>query len=197
MKRIACLAVCVFFLAAATGASAAELQYVGALNGAQESPSVTTTGVGDVMVTIDTVALTMLVETTFTGLMSGTTAAHIHCCFVPGGPSNVGVATAVPTFPGFPLGVTEGNYVMSFDLNDAATYNPDFVTANGGTVSGAMTALLNGLADKNAYFNIHTEQNPTGEIRDFLVPCNPQPIPEPGLALLAFIASGLVLTRRA
>ena len=196
MRRIAVLAICLLSLGSATAVSANTLQYVGALNGAQESPSITTTGVGDVMVTVDTVAMTMLVETTFSAMSSGTTAAHIHCCFVPGGPSSVGVATTVPSFPGFPLGVTFGNYAMSFDLTDAATYNPAFVTANGGTVSGAMTALLDGLANKDAYFNIHTMQNPTGEIRDFLVPCNPPPVPEPGLAFLALVAGGLTLLRR-
>ena len=197
MKRIASLVACVVSLAVGSSASAASLVYIGTLNGAQESPSVTTTGVGDVMVTIDTAALTMRVETTFSGLTSGTTAAHIHCCFVPGGPANVMVATGVPSFPDFPMGVTSGSYDKTFDLTDAATYNPDFVTNNGGTVDSARAALLDGLSRHDAYFNIHTSANPTGEIRDFLVQCPPSHVPEPGLlGLLGTAGAGLLLRRR-
>ena len=197
MKRISILVVSLLSLAVATSASAASLVYIGALNGAQESPSVTTTGVGDVMVTIDTVALTMQIETTFSALTSGTTVAHIHCCFVPGGPSNVIPATAVPSLPGFPTGVTSGSYNMTFDLTDAGTYNPDFVAANGGTVDSARAALLAGLSNHDAYFNIHTDQNPAGEIRDFLIQCPPR-VPEPGLlGLLGLAGAGLLVRRRA
>ena len=59
-----------------------------------------------------------------------TTASHIHCCVAP--PGNAGVATTTPTFPGFPLGVTAGTYSQTFDMTAAASYNPAFVTANGG-----------------------------------------------------------------
>src|SRR5215470_1005476 len=147
MKRISVLVVSLFAFAVASSASAASLVYIGGLNGAQESPSVTTTGVGDVMVTIDTVALTMEVAATWNSLSAGTTVAHIHCCSIPGGPANVIPATALPSLPGFPTGVTSGSYDMTFDLTDAATYNPDFITNSGGTVDSARMELLSGHRD--------------------------------------------------
>src|SRR5215472_16511485 len=82
------------------------------LNGPNEpSPSL---GTGFTVVTIDTVLQTLRVQVSFTGLTSGTTASHIHCCIPPGGTAIV--ATTTPTFPGFPLGVTAGTYDQTFDL---------------------------------------------------------------------------------
>ena len=69
--------------------------------------------------------------------------------------------------PGFPLGVTAGTYTRTFDMTDPASYNPAFVTANGGT-TGAEAALLAGLQAGQAYLNIHTTMFPGGEIRGFL-----------------------------
>jgi hypothetical protein len=119
---------------------------------------------------LDTTAQTLAVNVTFSGLGSGTTAAHIHCClaspFQPG--VNVGVATAVPTFPGFPLGVTSGTYSMTFNLLQASTYNPAFITANGGTVAAAEAVFVSALLAGETYLNIHTTNFPGGEIRGFL-----------------------------
>ena len=91
------------------------------------------------------------------------------------------VATTVPTFPGFPLGVTSGTYDQMFDMTLASSYNPAFITAHGGTVASAEAALAASLADGTAYLNIHTTVRPGGEIRGFLL----QSVPEPsGLILL-------------
>jgi hypothetical protein len=92
---------------------------------------------------------------------------------------NAGVATAVPTFPGFPLGVTAGTYSNTFDLTQASTYNPAFVTAQGGTVAGAQAAFIAGMQAGLTYFNIHTNIFPGGEIRGQL-----QAVPEPATLLL-------------
>ena len=105
------------------------------------------------------------VNVSFSGLTSGTTASHIHCCVAP--PGNAGVATTTPTFPGFPLGVTAGTYNQTFDMTAATSYNPAFVTANGG-VAAAEAALFAGLQTGQAYLNIHTSMFPGGEIRGFL-----------------------------
>jgi hypothetical protein len=65
---------------------------------------------------------------------------------------NVGVATQVPTFSGFPLGVTSGTYSELFDLTLASSWNPAFITANGGTTAGAEARLTLGLDQGQAYF---------------------------------------------
>ena len=65
-----------------------------------------------------------------------------------------------PTFSGFPLGVTSGSFMQTFDMTQASSYNPAFVTANGGTVAGAEAALLAGLHAGTAYLNIHTSMVP-------------------------------------
>src|SRR5215208_2819506 len=139
------------------------------LTEALEVPPTGSPGTGQGTVVLDTTLHTMHVDVTFSGLFgttasglpSGTTAAHIHCCL----PSplatglNVMVATTVPTFPGFPLGVTSGTYSRDFNLLDAATYNPDFITSAfnpSGTIAGAEAALVAGLLARETYLNIHT-----------------------------------------
>ncbi|MBA3713174.1 MAG: CHRD domain-containing protein [Pyrinomonadaceae bacterium] len=159
------------------------LVFTTTLSGANEVPAVNSPGTGNAVVTVDgntmTVSATFsgLLTTTATGLPSATTAAHIHCCTPPG--ANAGVATAVPSFPGFPLGVTSGTFFNTFDLTLASTYNPAFVTAQGGTVAGAQAAFLAGLQGGQTYFNIHTTAFGGGEIRGQL-----QAVPEPATMIL-------------
>ena len=132
----------------------------------------------------------MEVNVNFSGLNSGVTASHIHCCItMPGG--NAGVATITPTFTGFPSGVTAGSYDHIFDLTSAATYNPSFVTAQG-SLANAEAALLAGLANNQTYLNIHTMTSPGGEVRGFLVQT-----PEPATLLLSGLTlAALGLVRR-
>ena len=108
----------------------------------------------------------MTVEVTFSGLSTGTTASHIHCCVA--APANAGVATTVPTFIGFPLGVTSGTYSHTYNMLDLGSYNPAFVAANGGTAASAEAALFAGIMAGDAYLNIHTTTFPGGEIEGFL-----------------------------
>src|SRR4030095_4578088 len=124
------------------------------LSGSNENPVVATPGTGVAIVVLDAAAHTIQINVTFSNLTSNTTAAHIHCCIVP--PNNTGVATAVPAFPGFPLGVTSGNYSsIVFDLTQSAIYNPSFVTAQGG-LPQAEAALVNGIQNGLTYLNVHT-----------------------------------------
>jgi hypothetical protein len=165
------------------------------LLGSNEVPSTDSMGSATAIVTLDPVAQTLQVDLTFINLTSPTTAAHIHCClnspFATG--VNVGVATTTPSFPGFPTGVTSGNYVSdSFDLTQASNYNPAFITAEG-SLAQAEAALIAGIENGETYLNIHTMMNPGGEIRGFVVPAagvGPLSTPEPGS--LALLGSGLL-----
>lgn len=166
---------------AASAVSAAPVEFVATLSGAAENPSNASLGTGLAHVTFDVEAHTLHVEVTFSGLTVGNTAAHIHCCTAP--PNNVGVATTLPTFTGFPTGVTSGLYVNTFDTSLASSFNQPFINAHGGTVASAETALFEGMVLGQSYLNIHTSTFPGGEIRGFLV------TPEPGTVLL--LSTGL------
>jgi uncharacterized protein (TIGR03382 family) len=169
------------------------ITYITSLSGPNESPANASPGTGSATVIVDTTAQMMEVIVTFSGLTSGTTASHIHCCTAAPFTGTAGVATTTPTFTAFPLGVTSGSYDHLFDLTLAGSYNPAFVTANGGTVASAEAVLLAGLASGTTYLNIHTTNFPNGEIRGFLVSATP----EPGTLTLALGAlAGVGLLRR-
>ena len=170
-------------------AAAAVFIFTGTLSGDQEVPAVPSPGTGNVVVTFDDVADTMRVEATFSGLLGRTTAAHIHVGMPTGG-----VATQLPSFTGFPLGVTSGGMDQIFDMTLTTSYSAGFLAASGGTAAGAEAALLAALLGGQAYFNIHTHEFPGGEIR-----ANLSLIPEPGtwmLMLGGFAAAGLAFRRR-
>jgi hypothetical protein len=175
----------------AQAASAGIITYETEMLGSLESPPNASPGIGFAIVTINTVAQTMEVNVSFSGLLGPSTGAHIHCCNASPGTGTSGVATTVPAFPGFPLGGTSGNYDMVLDLTSAGTYNPAFVSAQG-SLSNAEAALLAGLAADKTYLNIHTTVVPGGEIRGFLVAT-----PEPATILMAGAAlAGLAILRR-
>jgi hypothetical protein len=173
-------------LLSGTVAQATSITYIATLSGLNEAVPNASPGTGYAVVVVDTVANTMSVQVTFSDLVAGTAASHIHCCTAVPYTGTAGVATATPYFPGFPIGVTSGAYgPVSFDLTSAASYNPAFVAANGGSVSASEATLLAGLAGGSAYFNIHTTTYPAGEIRGFLH------VPDPGSSLL-LLGMGLV-----
>ncbi len=177
-------------------ASAATYNFSAALSGANEVAPVTTPGTGFVSVQIDTDALTMQFDLTFSGLLANTVAAHIHCCTTTVF-QNAGVATDIGNSSGFPLGVTAGSFSKIFDMNLVSTYSASFISNNGGTVSSAFAALVAGMLNNASYFNLHTVRFPGGEIRGNLSQvAAPVPLPA-ALPLLAMGLAGLgFLARR-
>src|SRR5436190_23173007 len=132
---------------------AAVLSYTAILNGPSESPPNASPGTGFGTVDYDNVAHTLHVHVTFSGLTGTTTASHIHAPTLVPLTGTAGVATTTPTFAGFPLGVTSGTYDNTLDLTQSSSYNPSYVTANGGTPATAELALAQGIADGKAYWN--------------------------------------------
>ena len=191
LTRVALFAL--FLLALGAPAQATPITYQAFLSGPNEFPANASPGTGYALVTFDDVAHTLAVSATFSGLLSTTTASHIHCCVSPSAAiPTAGVATTTPSFVGFPLGVTSGTFSNVYDMTLASTFRAGFITANGGTVAGAEAALGLGLANGEAYFNIHTTLFPGGEIRGFLTP-----VPEPAtLTLLGFGLGAAALRRR-
>ena len=176
-----------------SSANAALLVYTTFLDGPSESPPNASPGTGSARVDYDDLAHSMRVRATFSDLLGTTTAAHIHAPTAVPLAGTAGVATQVPSFSGFPLGVTAGSMDTTFDLTLAGSWNPAYVTANGGTAAGAETALAAALAAGKSYFNIHSTVEPGGEIRGFL-----QLIPEPTTVSLASagVATALLLARK-
>jgi CHRD domain len=168
------------------------------LLGSNENPSNLSAGTGSVLVTVDLDLATMRIQASFSGLTGNTTAAHIHCCTTlsaattaPHLLANVGAVVQTPNLGGFPTGVKAGSYDRTFNLTLASTYSAAFVTNNGG-VGGAMNALLAAFDNQKAYFNIHTNTSPGGEIRGFLAP-----VPVPAAAwLFGSALVGMVGARR-
>lgn len=191
MKRIVSSLALAAGLLAASSAYAATTTYRAVASGPGEATPVASPGFSIATIVIDDVANTMSVDSPFQDLLGNTSDAHIHCCTAAPFAGNAGVATP---FVGFPLGVKSGDYAMTFNLLDTATYGGAFLTAAGGTADLARAALLAGINNNEAYLNIHTNLYPGGEIRGFLVA---MPVPEPSTyAMLAIGLAGVGFAAR-
>jgi hypothetical protein len=180
--RFLALAITIAASLAAPAAQAGIVRYAASLSGAAEDQPNLSPGTGFATFDYDDVANTLHIVATFSGLVGTTTAAHIHCCTLDAGAGTAGVATTLPSFVGFPLGVLAGSYDHLLDLDEPGSFNPAFITAHGGTTAVATADLLAGIAAGKAYFNVHTTQYRGGEIRGFLQ------LPEPASLMLAALA---------
>ena len=176
-RRAGVVAALTLAMMAAVARAGAQQTWQAALSGPAEAPPNVSPGTGQALLTLSGSNLT--IDVTFSDLLAGTTASHVHCCTLAALTGTAGVATTLPTFPGFPLGVTSGTYLNTLDLLAPTSYNPAFLAANGGDVNVAMSTLISGMNAGNAYLNIHSTQFPGGEIRGFLILT-----PEPGTMLL-------------
>lgn len=166
--------------------------YDASLSGPAESPPNASPGTGFAEVTLNLTTNLLTVHVTFSGLTGTTTASHIHAATTTPFTGTAGVATTTPTFAGFPLGVTSGTYDATLDMTVASTWNPSYITANGGTPATAESAFALALSDGKGYFNIHTSTFGGGEIRGFLFA-----VPEPAtIGLVAIGGIGLLFAAR-
>jgi hypothetical protein len=150
MKRILVLSAVLVALATAP-AGATIFTIPVSLDGAQAG--VVSPGTGSATLTLDDVALTLNVVMTYSGLLSPTNNAHIHCCSPPGVSSGV----IIPFLPaGFVTGATSGSFSSLFTLTPT---------------------LLTQVESGGAYINIHTDLFPAGEIRGQIAA-----VPEPATA---------------
>ena len=146
-KLIAVFLPVIFLLSCSdSGEIEKENTYVGTItmNGAQETPPVTTAATGTIVAHYSKLSKTLNYEVTFSGLSGNATAAHIH------GPAEPGI-TALPlqTFGGFPA-KPSGTY-KGFLFIDGIKFKEE--------------ELIGG----RYYINIHTAANQAGEIRGQLI----------------------------
>lgn len=125
------------------------------LTGGQETPAALNTGMfGSVEMGVDQPNKEISVTLRVFNAPTPTTAGHIHI----GSPGTPG-----PTVLNFPaeLAGRTGDFAMNFRLGDT----PGVFTARPAiginTIEDAIQAIVGG----NAYINVHTTQNPGGEIR--------------------------------
>ncbi len=155
-------------------------EYQAFMDGPSESPPNASPATGYADVIYDDTTHLLTLQMSWSGLLGTTTASHIHAATTSPGTGTAGVATTTPYFSGFPIGVTSGSYSNTLDLTLASSYNPSYITANGGTTASAEAALAAAMAADKAYLNIHSSVFGSGEIRGFLVA-----VPEPSTAILA------------
>jgi hypothetical protein len=190
--RAALCAGAVLLAGGLTPALAHEHFYDVALTGGGSNPSPAT---GVALVTLDLDLITARFEVSFAGLVGNSLEVQLLCCSAVPASGTALSALASPSPAGFPVGVHSGSFDITYDLTEAATYNPFFITASGGMVVDALNALINGAEAGTVYLSIVSSAYPGGEIRGLLV----EQVPETAtyaLMLAGLAAVGWVARKR-
>ncbi|WP_341678867.1 CHRD domain-containing protein [Niveibacterium sp. SC-1] len=185
--RLAALSFVVGLLPAVTRADILEFRALQGITVDQEIPTHAPTGQGTGFSLYNTETLILFTAFTWDGL-SDITVAHVHCCSGPAANGPVAVNLAIIDFP-------SGTDEIFTDLSLAASYGAGFLAGFGGDVDLAREAVLEGMSGGLAYYNFHTVDFPSGDIRG-----NITQVPEPsslGLLGLALCAAGLLRRRGA
>ena len=133
-------------------------------------PTPVTQGSARVVANIDTEGK-LILRGEFKNLNGTTIMAHIHAVTAVANVQPSGPATTLPSMIGFPLGLHEGKFDVTLDLNNATSFNSAFIAANGGNIFNASNVLVNAIAGGHAYMNIHTTVYQAGEIAGFFTEC--------------------------
>ena len=138
-----------------------ETEFAAPLAGNNEVPPVDTAATG--LVTATLAGTTLTVEGTYEGLVIADPGAHIH------GPAGVEENADIL----FPLTFDNETGTLSATVNLAAPESAEFGPATFGY-----------LQDGLLYANLHTEENPSGEIRGQLLPADELPITDPDFSAI-------------
>jgi hypothetical protein len=155
-----CTGALALVLLLSTQAAAQTVTLTADLTGGEETPAALNTGMfGTVAVGVDQGSKELTVTLRVFNTPTPTTAGHIHM----GSPGTPG-----PTVLNFPAGLNGrvGDFAMTFRLGDTAGVFTPRPAIGINTIDDVIEAVLGG----NTYVNVHTTQNPGGEIRGQLIP---------------------------
>jgi hypothetical protein len=129
------------------------------MSGASEVPANATTGTGTFTATLDTSTNVFTYDVTFTGLTSPVNNGHIHAPAAATATSGTTINYNTLAGATFSFGATAGTAHGTAVLNSTTAIT---ATMSGDSLKKLLFAGL-------AYSNIHTTQNPGGEIRGQII----------------------------